>query len=571
MSVESPLRILLLEDSTDDAGLIRELLEADHFVCEINRVQTRAEFLAALDNDSIDLILSDYTLPSFDGLSALKLVLSARPDLPFIFVSGTLGEEVAVEALKIGATDYVLKTRLSRLVPAVYRALRETEERAKRKLAEEALCRSERELRKVIETIPAMVWSALPDGSNVLMNSQWIEYTGSSPAGLGWQAAVHPDDLKRHMDVFRACSMAGKPFEDEVRLGRADGEYRWFFVQGTPLRDEQGKILKWYGIVTDIEDRKRAEETLREQANLLNLTYDPIFVRDMSATIGYWNRGAEELYGWSAEEAKGKTCSELLQTILPMPLEQIKAELLNKDRWEGELVRSKKDGTKVIISSRWSLQRDKKGTPIAILETNNDITERKRAEEEHEKLRQLEADLAHLNRVSTMGELAASLSHELRQPISAAITNAKICLRWLTRDQPDVEEAREATKRVTKDATRAAEVIDHLRYLYKKGAPAERMLVDVNEVVREMLVLLHSEANRYSIAMHTDLAVDLPRITADRVQLQQVLMNLMLNGIEAMKDVNGTRELIIKSQRAEDEQLLVSVSDTGVGLPPHLA
>jgi signal transduction histidine kinase len=142
-------------------------------------------------------------------------------------------------------------------------------------------------------------------------------------------------------------------------------------------------------------------------------------------------------------------------------------------------------------------------------------------------------------------------------------------MRWLSRAQPDVEEAREATRRIMKDGTRAAEIIDRLRSFYRKGAPPERESVDVNELVREMLVLLGSEADRYSINMRTDLAAELPQVTADRVQLQQVLMNLMLNGIDAMKDVDGTRELTIKSQRAEDEQIQVSVTDTGVGLPPQ--
>jgi signal transduction histidine kinase len=168
-----------------------------------------------------------------------------------------------------------------------------------------------------------------------------------------------------------------------------------------------------------------------------------------------------------------------------------------------------------------------------------------------------------------MGELAASLSHELRQPITAAITDAQTCLRWLTRDQPGLEEAREATLRTMKDNTRAAEIIDRLRSFYKKGTPPEHELVDVNELVREMLVLLRSEADRYSIAIRTDLAAELPKVTADRVQLQQVLMNLVLNGIEAMKDTGG--ELAIKSEPGQDGQLLVSVSDTGVGLPAEKA
>jgi signal transduction histidine kinase len=168
-----------------------------------------------------------------------------------------------------------------------------------------------------------------------------------------------------------------------------------------------------------------------------------------------------------------------------------------------------------------------------------------------------------------LGELAASLSHELRQPIAAAITDAKTCLRWLAREQPDMEEAREATMRVVNDGNRAAEIIERLRSFYKKGAPLERELVDVNEVVREMLELLRSEANRYPICMRTDLAAELPEFTADRVQLQQVMMNLMLNGIEAMKDSGG--ELTIKSERGENGELLMSISDSGVGLPTEKA
>jgi signal transduction histidine kinase len=194
-----------------------------------------------------------------------------------------------------------------------------------------------------------------------------------------------------------------------------------------------------------------------------------------------------------------------------------------------------------------------------------DTTERKQAEEA---LRQAQSDLAHVNRVTTMGELTASLAHEVNQPIAAASTNASTCLRWLTRDHPDLEEAREAASRVVKDVARAAEIITRIRQLFKKGIP-ERALIDVNEVIREMIVLLGSEAARYNVSVRTELAADLPQVMGDRVQLQQMFMNLMLNGIDAMKNMNAGGELTIKSQQAEDEQVLVSVSDTGVGLPPH--
>jgi len=196
-----------------------------------------------------------------------------------------------------------------------------------------------------------------------------------------------------------------------------------------------------------------------------------------------------------------------------------------------------------------------------------DVTERKRAEDEREKLRQAQADLAHVSRVTTMGELSASLAHEIKQPIAAAITDANTCLRWLARHEPDLEEARAAAIRVVKDATRASEIVSHVRLLFKKGA-SERELVDLNEVIREMIVLLQSEITRYSIAVRTELATDLPPVVGDRVQLQQVLMNLILNSVEAMRDAEGTRELAIKSQPAENGQLMISVSDTGAGLPP---
>jgi PAS domain S-box-containing protein len=209
------------------------------------------------------------------------------------------------------------------------------------------------------------------------------------------------------------------------------------------------------------------------------------------------------------------------------------------------------------------------GELVEVVGTQLDVTERKRAEEERERLRQLQADLAHINRVTTMGELTASLAHEIKQPISAAITNAKTCLRWLGRDEPDVAEASEAASRLVKDVTRAADIIGRISSLFKKGA-LQRELVDVNELIREMTVLLRGEADRYSISIRTELAEDLPKVMADRVQLQQVFMNLMLNGFDAMKETTGGGELIIKSE-AGDGQLLISVSDTGVGLPSEQA
>ena len=446
VKVKTPLRILLLEDDPQDAMLIQELLETDHFVCEINCVQTRAEFLAGLRSGGIDLILADYQLPSFDGLSALELARSERHDLPFIFVSGMIGEETAVDALRIGATDYILKPRLARLVPAVQRALREARERAERRVAAEAARRSEKELLDVIEAIPTMAFITLADGGSVWVNRRWVEYTGlsvDSTSGGGWRSAVHPDDFDGHINKWQASIASGEPFENEARHRSTNGEYRWFLVRAVALRDESGRIRKWYGTLTDIEDRKRAEQ-------------------------------------------------------------------------------------------------------------------------ERERLRQLEADLAYMNREMTMGELAASLAHELKQPMAAAANDANACLQWLCRDAPDLTEACEAASATIADVTRAAEIIDRVRSLYRRGTPLLEP-VQLNEIVREMTVLLSGTANRGSISLRTALDPGLPATTADRVLLQQVLMNLMINGIEAMRGTGG--ELTVTSKRNDDGQLLISVTDSGTGLP----
>jgi len=444
--MSAPIGILLLEDDPSDARLIEDLLEADQFVSRIVCVQTHAEFLAALKDGDFDLILSDYKLPSFDGLTALNVALSVRPDLPFIFVSGTIGEEVAIEALKVGATDYVLKTRLSRLVPAVRRALREARDRSARRGAEEALRGREKELRDVIDAIPAIAFTAQPDGSSIWTNQQWVEFSGLSvkqTSGSGWQSAVHPSDVAEHAAKWRQSIATGEPFENEARHRSAEGEYRWFLVRAVPLRDELGKILKWYGILTDIEDRKRAEQ-------------------------------------------------------------------------------------------------------------------------ERERLRQLEADLVQMNRVSMMGELTASLAHEIKQPIAAGIINATACRSWLRSDRLDISQACNAAEATMSCLTRAAEIMDRVRALYGSGK-RERELVDVNELVREMTVMLGETATRNSVAVRAELDTSIQPTTADRVQLQQVLMNLMLNGIEAMQKTGG--ELNVASKTTENGQLLISVSDTGSGLP----
>jgi two-component system, LuxR family, sensor kinase FixL len=330
------------------------------------------------------------------------------------------------------------------------------------------------------------------------------------------------------------------------------------------------------GITTFLALRIQAAGTvLREQARLLDLSHDTIFVRDMNAVITFWNRGAEQLYGWTREEAIGKVAHQLLRTVFPLPVEELREELLRDDRWEGELVHCKRDGSQVVVASRWSLQRDKAGRPVAVLETNNDVTERKRAEDaskrSEEELHRMQAELSHVTRVTTLGELTASIAHEVNQPLAAVVTNADSCLRWLDREPPQLGEARSALQRIVRDANRASDVIRRIRKL-ASNSDQEWVPVDLNEAIHDSLLLLQRELTRQGVTLRLELASPLPSVLGDRVQLQQVIINLMMNGIEAMANVTDrSRQLVVRSDEHGADQVVVVMQDSGTGIDPEHA
>ncbi len=443
----------------------------------------------------------------------------------------------------------------------------------------ELLQRSERELREVIETIPSMAWSAAPDGSADFFNGRWLAYAGltaDQARGWGWTVAVHPDDLKLLVDYWQTLMAQGESGQIEGRLRRFDGVYRWFLFRATPSLDENGRVVKWYGTNTDIEERKRAEGALKRSeaylAEAQRLTYTGSCALDgTSHEILYWSEEMFRLFGFDPQQGL-PMWDQWVQRIHPEDRDKFRMAgdrtFLEKLHCDVEFRIVKPDGTVKHIHGIGHPVLSPSGELVQVVGTMVDITEHKRADEGRERLRQLEADLAHINRVSTMGELTASLAHEIKQPIGAAVTNAEVCVRLLDRAQPDIGEARVAALEMAKDARRAAEIIDRVRSLYQKGS-SQQETIEVNEVIGEMVVMLRNEADRHSVRISTDLAGELPKVMADRVQLQQVLMNLMLNGIEAMLDTSG--ELSIKSKLADDGQLLISVTDTGVGLPTENA
>ncbi|HEV7512580.1 MAG TPA: PAS domain-containing protein [Candidatus Acidoferrum sp.] len=388
----------------------------------------------------------------------------------------------------------------------------------------------------------------------------------------------HPEDRKRVVDLFERAELEKTEFQVDYRIVLADGTIKHLHTIGHPILNESGDLVEFVGTAMDVTAAKQAEEALRRSESYLadaqRLTRTGSWAWNVATRQSvYWSQENYRLFGFDPE-AGIPSDEAFYQRIHPEDRDRVRREVFLERPDEGshfdvDFRIVLPGGAVKYVRSTGHPVSNISGDLLEYVGTSIDVTERKRADEERERLRQVQADLAHLNRVTTMGELTASLAHEIRQPISAAVTNAKTCMRWLVRDAPDLAEASEAASRIVKDATRAADIISRISLLFKKGA-LQRELVDVNEVIREMIVLLRSEANRYSISIRIELAEDLPMVMADRVQLQQVFMNLMLNGMDAMKGMTGEGELTIKSE-ADDGQVLVSVSDTGVGLPPEQA
>jgi PAS domain S-box-containing protein len=424
---------------------------------------------------------------------------------------------------------------------------------------------------------------------------------------------VHPEDAALVKEKVARAAREKKDYEFQHRLLMPDGSVKHVHVLGRALRDDSGGV-EFVGAVMDVTERKQAEMLLSGEKRLLEMiargasllhildalcrlveelangSLCSILLLDSNNRLRHgaapslpakYNEAIDGLAigpsrgscGTAAYRAQTVIVSDIAADPLWAEFRDLASRYGLRACWSRPILSSDK---KVLGTFATYYREPRSPTPreYGALEQIANLAsiaiEREQAQEmqkrAEEGLRQTQADLAHVTRVTTMGELTASLAHEVNQPITAAVTNANACLRWLAGDAPNLGEARAAATRIVRDGTRAAEIISRIRLLFKKGAPQSEA-VDVNEVIREMIVLLHSEATRYSISVRAELSAHLPRVPGDRVHLQQVMMNLIMNSIEAMKDVEGRRELAIHSQRAEGEQLLVSVSDTGVGLP----
>jgi PAS domain S-box-containing protein len=436
--------------------------------------------------------------------------------------------------------------------------------------SEAELRRSEKELRGVIDAIPTIAWSALPDGSNTYVNKGFAEYSGLSAEqapGSGWQAATHPDDLQQYLSKWMASVATGEPLENELRLRRADGQYRWHLCRGVPLRDEGGRIVKWYGILFDIDELKKTESALHEREHELLGIIDTIPSMLWSASpagevthisqrvLDYSGLHFEDFLdlGWQRlmhPDDREDTAKAFFRAIETGESYNVVHRLRRADgayRWhhtKGEPLRGPHDE---IV--QWY------GLSI-------DIDERKRAEDH---LRDTRIKLTRASQIATVAELSASIAHELNQPLMSVLANAQAGKRWLAANPPNLLETNASIERIIRDARAADQVIQHIRGLFKQES-FEKKQVSIRDVLSEAVRFLHGNPRKHDVPIDWQLDEHLPMVSVDLTQIQQVFINLISNAMEASEGSQISPHIIVRASTTDQNQMLIQVIDNGPGV-----
>jgi PAS domain S-box-containing protein len=450
-----------------------------------------------------------------------------------------------------------------------------------RRLAEEARRRSEaalsearRELQLTIDSIPVIVSTFDPDGTRSFVNQQWQNYTGhtqreATGKGLNTSVYFHPDDVRRFDDAWRTARTKGETLSMDVRTRRADGTYRWHTMRCAPLRDEHGNIVKWYSVGIDVDDQKVAENALqRSQASLAEaqkLSLTGSMAWDLANDDHFWSDGTYQIMGF--DRSANPSMDLIMQRVHPDDRAHLQHEVdraaQGAQTHDFELRLLMPDGQIKFLRVRAHRVKYASGRE-EIVGALMDITESRKSQAA---LDAAQTALAHACRVATLGEISASIAHEVNQPLAAIVANGEACLRFLCREDPDLNCVRSTIEWIIKDGNRASEVIRRVRGLMKKDDP-QKARIDVNDIVNEVAALLQRELAAQHVTLRLELASAMPLIVGDRVQLQQVIINLVVNGVDAMQAVTDrSHALLIRSYEDEAHQVVVAVKDSGVGIP----
>lgn len=556
------MHLLHLEDSLTDAELIAILIRREWPACDISHVATVAEYREALENGGFDLILSDYSLPGFDGLSALSMARAHFPETPFLFLSGTIGEERAVEALKRGATDYIIKDRPTRLIAAIRQAFALVIEGDRRRRTEEALRENEERFRQITENVVELIALLDLHACRIYANPSYRELLGevAMTPGIDAFGEVHPEDRGRVRAAFAQVVRTGATQSCEYRLLLSDGSVRELESHASVLRDAGARIVNVLFVSRDVTARRETEARLREQASLLDRARDAIVATDLDHRIFYWNSSAERLYGWKAGEVFGHRLDTLELGFDPTRFAAARAQLLTTGEWRGDFRLQTKTGGTVLVESTWSLVVENDGRPRSILAIDTDVTERKK----------LETQLVRAQRMESIGTLAGGVAHDLNNVLTPILLSIELLASKMTS-----EEDRRLIEKTKASATHGAALVQQL-LAFARGADAKRIRLEPATALADLRNLI-----RQSLPTTIELALSAGEkpwaIQADATQFKQVLINLCINARDAMphggRITIATKNLMVDAELARVNPgtepgpfVRISVIDDGMGI-----
>ena len=556
------MKILHLEDNAEDAELVRELILEEWADCEITLVSTRFAFVGELQMGHYDLILSDFALSSLNGLEALQLAKERVPNTPFIFLSGTIGEDRAIEALQSGAADYVLKDRMKRLITAIGRAMRESAERKKRREAEERI----RELADFLNQAREAVIVTDLDGRITFWNQGAERLSGwSSTEALEktCDALLGPATGVQLAVACRGALDRGE-WIGEIEITTRALQPRCVELRITLVRDEAGRPRARLALGTDITERRQAERRIREQAEMLNQAREAIFITDLSHRIIYWNAGAARLFGWSTDEVMGRADHEIFDAPIAASLDAARDATLAKGEWIGELRVHNRQRTPLIVESRQSLIRDEGGQPKALLCILSDLTDRKRLEEQ----------FLRAQRMENIGLLAAGIAHDLNNMLAPILLAAP-----MLREHVNDPGALGLLGTLEKSAERGANLVRQI-LAFAHGATGDARLLQVKHLLRDITSVITGTFPK-TIQLEDFIPSDLWLIKANPTQIHQVLLNLCVNARDAMP-TGGVLRLIAENRVLDSVAaatlkdarpgafVVLQVEDTGTGIAPEV-
>jgi PAS domain S-box-containing protein len=561
------LRALLVDDSEFDTELlVRELQDSGYTVAH-QRVDTAQALQAALAQSPWDLVISDYKMPRFGGLQALELVKASGLDLPFILVSGAVGEELAVAAMRAGADDYLVKGRLARLGPAVDRELRDAADRRARRESDEQV----RQLSHAVHQAPVSLIITDTAGTIEYVNPKFAEVTGYSFEEV---RGKNPRILKSgevaaavYKELWDTIA-AGREWRGVLHNRRKNGELFWESLSITSIRNAAGTITHYLAAVEDITARRQAEEERREQAALLDIATDAIYVRTLDHIILYWNQGAERLYGWTRDEVLNRKSTVLFSQDF-RAIEASQKAMLQEGNWSGERRHVSKAGKILTVFTRMTLVRDARGQPHSIFSINTDITEKK----------QLETQFLRAQRLESLGALASGIAHDLNNVLAPIVMGAQ-----LLRDTIQTDAGKRLVTTIESSARRGADIVKQV-LTFARGIDGERVPLQPKHFLKDMATIAE-ETFPKNIVVDTDIAANLWPVIGDGTQLHQALMNLCVNARDAMPaggtlTLRAANVMIDETFKITGDELTawmapdpkpgpkvcLSVIDTGMGIP----